>query len=97
MLKSYYFYFQPDINSKYNYQQEYNPKKKISLLHWLLTGNVGMAPEWKKYAPSCIARDENFTTLSLEAHGYYKNNNSILEAVIDKSFSQLTYKFDIII
>ena len=78
MLKSYYFFFQPDINSCYNYDQEYN-SKKISFLDWLLTGNVGMRQEWREYAPSWISPKKNFTPLSLEAHGYDKNNNNILD------------------
>ena len=79
MLKSSYFCFQPDINSNYNYQQEYNPKKKISFLNWLLTGSVRMEEEWRKAAPSWISSNINFTPLSLEAHGYDKNNKSILD------------------
>tara|TARA_B100001093_G_scaffold193938_1_gene186469 strand:- start:192 stop:866 length:675 start_codon:yes stop_codon:yes gene_type:complete len=78
MLKSYYFKFQPDTNSNYNYSPKYN-SKKISFLDWLLTGSVGMEPKWEENAPSWISSIKNFTPLSLEAHGYDKNNNNILD------------------
>ena len=77
MLRSYYFYFQPDTNSCYNYSAQYN-SNKISFFDWLLTGNVGMQKEWKDFAPTWITT-ENFSPLSLEAHGYDKNNKNILD------------------
>jgi hypothetical protein len=66
MLWSYYKYFKPDNNFRYNYNKDHNPDIISSYHDWLLNGKVGIG-EWGKLCPSFISNTD-FTPLSLEAH-----------------------------
>jgi hypothetical protein len=73
MLWSYYKYFKPDSNFRYNYNKNHNPTVLSSYNDWLLDGKVGIG-EWGKLCPSFISNTD-FTPLSLEAHICDKDNN----------------------
>ena len=79
MLRSYYSFFKPDINSHYIYSKKYNGER-ISFLDWLSKRNGGgnAGSKRRKFAPSWISQ-KNFSTLSLEAFGFDKNNNNTLD------------------
>jgi hypothetical protein len=75
MLWSYYKYFKPDANFRYNYNKDHNPNDLSSYNDWLLHGKVGIG-EWGKLCPSFISNTD-FTPLSLEAHICDKDNNKL--------------------
>ena len=79
MLKSYFKYFQPDINSNYNYSQNYNAKL-ISFPEWITNGRVGIHEDWYKSMQQSIS-SENLSPLSLEAHGYDQHNKNLLTRI----------------
>lgn len=82
MLWSYFNYFKPDQNSKYNYNQDWDPSALVRFEDWIENGRVGMNPSWKDLAPDFI-NTSNLSPLSLEAH-IYNNNNKPEECIIIK-------------
>lgn len=74
MLMSYYRFFKPDVNGRYNYQIGHVDKIE-SFNKWLLTGRIGMAPDWQKNAPDFVNQND-FSPLSLEAHICNKSNQN---------------------
>jgi hypothetical protein len=67
MLWSYFKYFKPDINNKYNYGVGYDVENLLEFPEWLETGKVGIGKYWSKFVPPNVTA-KNFSPLSLEAH-----------------------------
>jgi len=81
MLFSYYKYFSPDRSCLYNYNKGYEKNHKISYERWIISGKVGINPNWAKLAPPWIT-GSNFSPLSLEAH----SENDKCKNIIDNIF-----------
>ena len=67
MLWSYYNYFKPDRQSKYNFSPEWEGEVGMGFEDWIVNGKIGMNPEWQELAPDWISTDD-LSPLSLEAH-----------------------------
>lgn len=81
MLWSYYKYFQPDVKSVYNYQQDkWDAERPMPFENWLVEGKVGMHPRAKEMAPEWI-RTTNLSPLSLEAHILNRDGTSSVDKV----------------
>ena len=65
MLKSYYQFFRPDINGRYNYQDGHT-EELLDFNEWLVSGSVGMQFAWNKNSPDFVTPND-FSPLSLEA------------------------------
>ena len=72
MLSSYYRFFKPDINGKYNYQKGHIDQLE-DFHKWLGNGSVNIGAEWKKFLPDFVNTND-FSPLSLEAHIMNKRN-----------------------
>jgi hypothetical protein len=66
MLWSYYKFFEPDLNSRYNFQSRH--EAKLALFEdWLLNGRVGLCRLWMGFVPPYVS-DKDLSPLSLDAH-----------------------------
>jgi hypothetical protein len=79
MLWSYFKYFQPDVNGKYNFNGEHIDKL-ASFDNWLLTGKVGLGEAWKEFVP-CHISELNLSPLSLDAHILNKRGENVCDKV----------------
>ena len=66
MLLSYYKFFKPDINGRYNYHPKYVGGLQ-DLNQWLVSGRVEMVSSWMQNSPKFV-NTTDFSPLSLEAH-----------------------------
>ncbi len=74
MLSSYYRFFKPDVNGRYNYQVDHVDKIE-NFNKWLLTGRIGMVLNSLENAPDFVNQND-FSPLSLEAHIWNKSNQN---------------------
>ena len=81
MLWSYFKFFQPDRNNKYNFNGEHDSNSLLSFDDWVLEGRVGIGRTWADFVPDFVT-DKNLTPLSLEAHVC----NSSAEVVVERIF-----------
>lgn len=65
MLESYYKFFQPDANSRYNYDTLWDRNSSMSYEKWIMTGRIGMNSKWRKLCPEQIST-KDLSPLSLE-------------------------------
>ncbi|WOT06297.1 hypothetical protein [Shewanella youngdeokensis] len=79
MLWSYYNYFKPDVNYRYNYSPEYQSAQLLDFSCWLKHGHVGIGL-WREFCPDFITGND-FSPLSLEAHANDKNNINLIDKV----------------
>jgi len=66
LLWSYYSFFQPDAQGRYNFHPRWTGPGGPDFETSVLTGRVGMNPEWRKRAPGGITPSD-LSPLSLEA------------------------------
>lgn len=67
MMWSYYKFFKPDVNFKYNFDPGYQEANLISFNDWLLFGRLGLIKFNDGLYPSFVNYND-FSALSLEAH-----------------------------
>lgn len=79
MLWSYYKYFQPDINGRYNFNEKHIDKL-VSFDNWLMEGEVGLGSVWKEFVPSYIS-EQNLSPLSLDAHVLNKSGKNVCDKI----------------
>ncbi|MEP4308102.1 MAG: hypothetical protein ABJ364_00025 [Lentilitoribacter sp.] len=82
MLWSYYKFFEPDENGRYNYSESHDAKTLVPFLSWMENGRIGIGKYWANYTPDFV-NDKNFSPLSLEAHIFDREG----ENHVDKWFS----------
>ena len=75
MLWSYYKFFQPDDQNKYNYDADYNNTARVEFDDWLAHGRVGVG-FWRPFVPKGIGK--GLSALSLEAHVCDPDNQMIV-------------------
>ncbi|WP_146636271.1 hypothetical protein [Nioella nitratireducens] len=80
MLASYYKFFQPDENFRYNYDPDWGGRIGIGFDEWVANGRVGMNEKWKELAPNFIST-ENLSTLSLEAHAMSSDSRTVVDNI----------------
>lgn len=80
MLASYFKFFQPDRQSRYNFSPGWDGQSGMTFEEWVLFGKVGMNPNWKRLAPIHISMD-NLSPLSLEAHAFHTNGSQVVKHV----------------
>ncbi|MFY2823581.1 hypothetical protein [Ruegeria sp. MALMAid1280] len=67
LLRSYYRYFKPDAECRYNIAPDWDGTTAMELEDWVQNGNMGVKDSWKELAPSCIST-QNLSPLRLETH-----------------------------
>jgi hypothetical protein len=67
MLESYYRFFMPDAQGRYNFAPDWDGHIGMGFEQWVLTGKVGMNADWLRLAPEWVTM-KDLSPLSLEAH-----------------------------
>lgn len=80
MLFSYYKFFQPDENGRYNYEPHWLGSIGMQFEQWIIGGRVGANPKWLEYGPPSISV-RNLSPLSIEAHAFDRNGTNMIDHV----------------
>lgn len=67
LLWSYYKFFQPDGRGRYSFHPKWSGQDSPDFEHWVLTGRLGMNPDWIALAPDHVST-KDLSPLGLEAH-----------------------------
>lgn len=81
MLWSYFKFFRPDRNHRYNFAAKWDGNDLLGFEEWVTLGRIGANPNWLRLAPSWICTAD-LSPLSLEAHAANRNG----EIVVDRIF-----------
>jgi hypothetical protein len=80
MLQSYYRFFKPDAQGRYNFAPDWDGHIGMGFEHWVLKGSLGMNPNWQRLAPEWVTT-KDLSPLSLEACAMYREGNMAVEHV----------------
>lgn len=67
MLWSYFKFFKPDNNGRYNFDECHEVQNLVDFQSWVRKGRVGIGRYWRPFVPEFVT-DKNLSPLSLEAH-----------------------------
>lgn len=78
LLWSYFNFFKPDINCKYNFDKNYSENKPWKDFNsWVLKGRVVLPSNWYRFLPNFIQKDD-LSSLSIEARANDRNNKNLI-------------------
>ena len=80
MLYSYFKFFKPDINMRFNFEDNYCPDQCCDFVAWLRVGCVPSSPLWLPHGPRSIDVS-NFSPLSIEAHALNESSSCLIHHI----------------
>ena len=80
MLWSYYRFFRPDTECRYNYAPEWNESSAMGFEDWIQHGRVGIRDGRREFVPSWVST-ENLSPLCLEAYIIDRAGNNHVDQV----------------
>lgn len=80
MLWSYWKYFKPDLQSRYNFSTNWDASQPMGFERWLFEGRLSTNPAWAALAPEWIS-SKDLSSLSLEFRAMNRSGSLAVDAV----------------
>jgi hypothetical protein len=80
MLQSYYRFFKPDAQGRYNFAPNWDGSIGMGFEQWVLTGRLGMSADWQGLAPEWVTT-KDLSPLSLEACAMRRDGSMAVDHV----------------